>query len=86
MCVCECVCVCACQHMHVLTQSCLTLCNPMGCNPLGSLEFSKQEYWSVVPFPTPEDLLDLGVKPVSSVSPAPTGGFFTTSTTWEVAK
>ena len=39
-----------------------------------------------MPFPTPEDLLDLGVEPVSSVSPALTGGFFTTSATWEVAK
>ena len=90
MCVCECVHarIHTHQHTHALTQSCLTLCNPRAVThqaPL-SLEFSKQEYWSVVPFPTPEDLLDLGVEPVSSVSPALTGGFFTTSATWEVAK
>ena len=27
-----------------------------------SMEFSRQEYWSGLPFPTPGDLLDPGVK------------------------
>ena len=30
-----------------------------------STEFSRQEYWSGLPFPTPGDLLDPGIKPGS---------------------
>ena len=30
-----------------------------------SMEFSKQEYWSGLPFPSPEDLPDPGIKPGS---------------------
>ena len=30
-----------------------------------SMGFSKQEYWSVLPFPSPEDLPDPGIKPGS---------------------
>ena len=40
-----------------------------------SMEFSRQEYWSGLPFPTPGDLPDLRIKPAS---PALAGGFFTT--------
>ena len=43
-----------------------------------STEFSRQDYWSGLPFPTPGDLLNWGIKPTSLVSPALTGGFFTT--------
>ena len=32
--------------------------------------FSRQEYWSGLPFPSPGDLLDPGIKPASPVSPA----------------
>ena len=39
-----------------------------------SMEFSKQEYWSELPFPSPEDLPNPGIKPIS---PALTGRFFT---------
>ena len=45
--------------------------------------FSRQEYWSGLPFPSPGDLPDPGIKPESLRSPALTGGFFTTSITWE---
>ena len=39
-----------------------------------SVEFPRQEYWSGLPFPTPGDLLDSGIKPqVSCLA----GGFFT---------
>ena len=41
------------------------------------------EFWSRLPFPTPGDLPDSGIKPVSLVSPALAGRFFTTSATWE---
>ena len=30
-----------------------------------SMEFSRQEYWSGLPFPSPGDLLDPGIKPGS---------------------
>ena len=43
--------------------------------------FSRQEYWSGLLCPPPGNLPDSGIKPVS---PALAGGFFTTSTTWEV--
>ena len=32
-----------------------------------SMEFSRQEYWSGLPFPSPEDLLSPGIKPVPPV-------------------
>ena len=34
------------------------------------MEFSKQEYWSVLPFSPLGDLSDSGIKPASPVSPA----------------
>ena len=48
-CVCVCVCMCVCVH----AQSCLTLCNPwiVACQTPRLMEFSRQEYWSGVPFP-----------------------------------
>ena len=30
-----------------------------------SMEFSRQEYWSGLPFPSPEDFLDPGIEPWS---------------------
>ena len=54
-----------------VAQLCLTLCDPM------SMRFSRQEYWSGLPFPFPEDLLDTGIEPAS---PALVGSrFFTTA-------
>ena len=35
-----------------------------------SMDFSRQEYWSGLPFPSPGDLPDPGIEPVSLVSPA----------------
>ena len=40
--------------------------------------FSRQEYWSGLPFSSPGDLPDLGIKPASPASLALAGGFFTT--------
>ena len=48
-----------------------------------SLGFSRQEYWSGLPFPPPGDLPDPGIELVSPMSPASAGGFFTTSANWE---
>ena len=42
-----------------------------------SMEFSKQEYWSGLPFPTPGDLPNPGIEPASLASPLLAGGFFT---------
>ena len=46
------------------------------------MEFPRQEYWSGLPFPTPGDLPNPGIKLVLLASPALAGGFFTTSATW----
>ena len=48
-----------------------------------SMGFSRQEYWSGLPFPPPGDLPDSGIKPISLVPPAVAGGVFITSTPWE---
>ena len=43
------------QKESEVSQSCLTLCDPMDCSLSGSpsMEFSRQEYWSGLPFPSP---------------------------------
>ena len=46
-----------------------------------SMGFSRQDYWSGLPRPPPEDLPNPGIEPTSFMSPALAGGFFTTSTT-----
>ena len=48
-----------------------------------SMQLPRQEYWSGLPFPSPGNLPDPGVKPTSLMSPALAGEFFTTSATWE---
>ena len=42
-----------------------------------SIEFSRQECWSGLPSPSPEDLPNPGIELVSLTSPALAGGFFT---------
>ena len=54
---------------------------PDGLEPaslLLSVELFRQEYWSGLPFPSPGDLLEPGVKCTPPVSPVLGGGFFTT--------
>ena len=48
-----------------------------------SMGLSRQEYWSRLPFPSPGDLPNPGIKPTSLTSPALAGRFFTTSAAWE---
>ena len=43
-----------------------------------SIGFSRQEYWSGLPFLPPGNLLDTGMELSSPASPALAGGFFTT--------
>ena len=67
-------------------QSCPTLCDPMDCGPPGSSEstgFSRQEYWSGLPYPPSWDLSGSGIKPMSLIFLALAGRFLTTGTTWE---
>ena len=63
-----------------VTQSCLTLRDPMDCSLPGSsihgIFQARVLEW--VPFSFPGDLLDLGIEPVSLVSPTLAGGLFTT--------
>ena len=63
-----------------VAQSYLTFCDPMDCSlPDASfLGFSRQKYWSGLPFPPPGDLLDPGIEPKFPASPELPGRFFTT--------
>ena len=49
----------------LVAQLCLTLCNSVDCSPQAplSMGFYRQEYWSGLPFPSPGDLPDPGLKP-----------------------
>ena len=60
----------------LVTQSCLTLCDPMDCSQQAPLAmgFPSQEYWSMLPLPSSEDLPNPVVEPKS---PTLVGGFFT---------
>ena len=60
----------------LVAQSCPTLCDPMDCNPPGFSvhRISQQEYWSGLPFPSPGDLPNPGIK---LGSPALQADFFT---------
>ena len=51
----------------LVTQSCPTLCYPwtVACWAPLSMEFSRQEYWNGLPFPSPGDLPNPGIKPRS---------------------
>ena len=53
-------------HTYVcsVAQSCLTLWDPMDCSPQAplSMEFSRQEYWSGLPFISPKKNLDSVLK------------------------
>ena len=61
------------NHLHFplpltvkVPQSCPTLCNPMNCSWSGfSMEFSRQEHWSGLLFPSSGDHLNLGIEPRS---------------------
>ena len=74
------------MHACVLSlQLCLTLCDPVNCNPP---DFSvhvilQARILEWVAMPSPRDLPNPGIEPASLESPALAGGFFTTSTTLE---
>ena len=73
-------------HTHTSAQSlsCVQLfVTPwiVACQVSLSMEFSRQGYWSGVPFSTSGNCLNSGIKPASLASPALAGRFFTTNTT-----
>ncbi|KAB0363316.1 hypothetical protein FD754_007472 [Muntiacus muntjak] len=47
---------------------------------------SRQKYWSGLPFPSPGDLPDSGIEPVTLMSPALAVGFFTSSSIFYYVK
>ena len=53
----------------LVTRSCLTLATPwiLACQAPLSMGFSRQESWSRLPFPSPEDLPNPGIEPGSPV-------------------
>ena len=64
--------VCCC----LATRSCTAVYGPMDCSLPGLfMRYPRQEYWSVLPFPSPRDLPDLGIESMSS---ALAGRFLTT--------
>ena len=75
-----------CAHAECL-RLCPAFCDSMWvtfCNlpdsSVHGIGFSRHKYWSGLPFPSPGDLSDPGIKPTS---PALTTGLFTTRVTWE---
>ena len=88
-----CVCVCVCVYIHspyiyggggcryVMSNSSTPW--PVAHQAPLSMEFFRQEYWSELPFPSPGNLHDPGIKPRS---PAWQGGFLTTKPPWKPDK
>ena len=66
--------------MCVSAASCLTPCDPMDCCLPGPCpwDFSRQEYWSGLPFPPRGDLPEPGIESKSPAYPVLAGRFFTT--------
>ena len=50
------------SEVKSLAQSCLTLCDPMGCSIPLFTGFSRQGYWSGLPFPFPGNLPNPGIE------------------------
>ena len=68
--------VCACVH-GAAVQPFVTPWT-VACQAPLSMEFSKQEYWSGLPLPSPGDFLDPGIELKSPAFPALAGKFFST--------
>ena len=61
-----------------VTQSCPVTSWTAACQPPLFMGFSRQECWSGLSFPSPGDLSNPGIKPMSPAVSALAGGFFTT--------
>ena len=90
--VCVSVCVCVCVYACVCVGACLVVSDslrPHGLQPTRLLwpwDSPGKNTGSWLPFPPPGNLPDPGIEPISPMSPASTGKFFTTSTTGEALK
>ena len=74
---------CVCVHVCVWVLSCVpSFATPwtVACQAPLSMGFPRQEFWSELSLPVPGDLPDLGIEPISLLSPALAGRFFTTVT------
>ena len=69
------LCVCMLSHVRLSVTSCTVACQ----TPL-TMGFSRQEYWSGLPFPPPGDLPDPGIEPASL---ALAGRFVIPCATWK---
>ena len=67
-----------CTHACMLSRVRLFVIAWTGLHRELSMEFSRQEYWSRLPLPSPGNLSNSGIEPMSPVSPALAGRFFTT--------
>ena len=79
-----CVCVCVCLFVHTCGLSYVQFFVALwivACQASLSMEFSRQECWSVFPFRTTVNLPDPRIEPSSLTFPALAGGLFTCSTT-----
>ena len=75
-------------YLCVLRHSVMSsFCSLMSCSPPDSSAHGifQARILEWVPFPTPGDLPDPGIEPVSLGSPALAHGFFTTTATWETS-
>ena len=70
-------CDCMCPVASVMPNSFATPWT-LACQAPLPMEFSRQEYWSWLPFPTPGNLLNPGIKSASFGSCALADRFFTT--------
>ena len=71
--------MCVCVNVKSL-QLYLTLCDPLdlslvACQAPLSTGFSRQEYWSELPWPPPGYLPNTGIEPASPVAPASQADF-----------
>ena len=72
-----------CSHNPILVFGCSVVSDPVTPWTIAqkiplSMIFSRQEYWSGLPFPTPENIPYPGIETTSLVSPTLTVEFFTT--------
>ena len=70
------------MRLRLVTQSYLTLCDPLDCSPSGFSVYGifQARILKWVAISSSRDLPDPGIEPMSLMSPALADGFFTTST------
>ena len=72
--------LCACLLSHFSCDQLFETLWTVACQAPLSMGFSRQEYWSALALPSPEDLPNPGIKPRSPTSPV----FYATISGWAV--